>query len=94
MCMCERVCVCVCVCVCMCVHVYECMKKCKHYAQSTLCFTIYVYLCSRIMFCYFTGILYAVIRQIAMLLTDNKDSVFKWKPNYVPPSMTRLIYSD
>ena len=26
--------------------------------------------------CYFTGIFYAVVRQISMLFTDNKDSVF------------------
>ena len=26
--------------------------------------------------CYFTGILYAVVRQISMLFIDNKDSVF------------------
>ena len=26
--------------------------------------------------CYFTGIFHAVVRQISMLFTDNKDSVF------------------
>ena len=26
--------------------------------------------------CYFTGILYAVVRQISVLFIDNKDSVF------------------
>ena len=26
--------------------------------------------------CYFTGIFYAVVRQISMLFIDNKDSVF------------------
>ena len=26
--------------------------------------------------CYFTGILYAVVRKISMLFIDNKDSVF------------------
>ena len=78
----EYVCMhaCVCVCACVCVHVCACIwvyeKVQKHYAQSPLCFTIYVYLRSCIMFCYFTGILYAVTRQTAMLLIDNKDSVF------------------
>ena len=43
---------------------------------STLCFTIDAYLCSCIILCYFTGIFYAVIRQITVLFTDNKDSVF------------------
>ena len=40
-------------------------------------FVFYVYLCSCIIIlCYFTCIFYAVIRQISMLFTDNKDSVF------------------
>ena len=34
--------------------------------------------------CYFTGIFYAVVRQISMLFIDNKDSVF-----CIPP-MARL----
>ena len=29
-----------------------------------------------VLYCYFTGIFYAVIRQISMLFIDNKDSVF------------------
>ena len=36
----------------------------------------YVYLCLCIILCYFTGIFYAVIRQISVLFIDNKDSVF------------------
>ena len=36
----------------------------------------YVYLCSCIILCYFTGIFYAVVRQISMLFTDNQDSAF------------------
>ena len=32
-------------------------------------------LCRRTL-CYFTGIFYAVVRQISMLFIDNKDSVF------------------
>ena len=38
---------------------------------------LYVYFCSCvIILCYFTGIFYAVVRQISMLFIDNKDSVF------------------
>ena len=36
----------------------------------------YVYLCFMYYtVCYFTGIFYAVVRQISMLFIDNKDSV-------------------
>ena len=35
----------------------------------------YVYLCSCIILCYFTGIFYVVVRQMSMLFIDNKDSV-------------------
>ena len=37
---------------------------------------MYVYLCSCTILCYFTGIFYAVVRQISTLFIDNKDSVF------------------
>ena len=34
----------------------------------------YMYTCVYV--CYFTGLFYAVVRQISMLLIDNKDSYF------------------
>ena len=40
------------------------------------------FLCSCIILCYFTGIFYAVVRQISMLFTDNKDSLFCMCPRY------------
>ena len=55
---------------------FRCVCILKTHRQSTLCFTTHVYLCSCIILCYFTGIFYAVIRQITVLFTDNKDSVF------------------
>ena len=53
--------------------------------------------------CYFTGIFYAVVRQISMLFIDNKDSVFcklfkdgttRTRPNNKPwcnPSYLRMV---
>ena len=35
-----------------------------------------LYLCLCIITCYFTGIFYAVVRQISMFFIDNNDSVF------------------
>ena len=42
--------------------------------QSALCF-ICVLIFMYYTMCYFTGLFYAVVRQISMLFVDNKDSV-------------------
>ena len=44
----------------------------KHSVFYNICVLMFMYYCV----CYFTGIFYAVIRHISMLLVDNKDSVF------------------
>ena len=50
---------------------------CALQTQSPLCFTIYgVLMFMYYTVCYCTGIFYAVVRQISMLVIDNKDSVF------------------
>ena len=51
------------------------------YVHVLYCVLFYWYLLCVLMFmyytaCYFTGIFYAVVRQISMLFIGNKDSVF------------------
>jgi len=52
---------------------FGCVCALQTLRSSTLCFMCtYVH----VLCCYFTGIFYALVRQISMLFTDNKDSVF------------------
>ena len=41
-----------------------------------LCVLQYIWTYVHVIYCHFTGIFYAVIRQISVLFIDNKDSVF------------------
>ena len=53
---------------------FGCVCALQTLRYSTLCF-----MCTYVrvlLYCYFTCIFYAVIRQISMLFMDNKDSVF------------------
>ena len=62
-----RMCVCVCVCVCAC-----CRLKDKVISVFyNICVLVFMYYTVR----YFTGLFYAVVRQISMLFIENKDSV-------------------
>ena len=51
----------------------------------------YVYLCSCIILCYFTGIFHVVVRQISLLFIDNKDYVFCKTVVYYTCNMTYLL---
>ena len=41
---------------------------------KVLCVLQYIWV--NVIYCHFTGIFYAVVRQISLLFIDNKDSVF------------------
>ena len=55
-----------------CVCVYPPDSKIKYSVFYNICVLMSMYY----LVCYFTGIFYAVVRQISMLFIDNKDSVF------------------
>ena len=59
-----------CVCVCVCV----CLTDSK--INSSVFYKICVLMFMYYTLCYFTGLFYAVVRQISMLSIDNNDSVF------------------
>ena len=55
---------------------YVCALQTQSYLKHSLFYNICVLMFMYYCVCYFTGSFYVVIRQISMLLVDNKDSVF------------------
>ena len=53
-------------------------RMCVCPTDSNIYSVFYIYMCNyvHVLYCYFTGIFCAVVRQISMLFIDNKNSMY------------------